>query len=426
MNRQPHPGDGLTGGTPMITRESNRRQFLKSSAGASAITLGGLGGGLSLLTSCHAQPVSPQDLVQLQADVEPLVQLIESTPRDKCFDAVAGAIRNGTSYRNLMAALYLAGIRNITSSHTGGPLHAVFVMHSAHQMSLDSAPDEQLLPMFWALDNFKATQERGSRLEKMQPFRGQPVAPEAAIREFAVAMDSFDADRAESAMMGMLESLGAHEIIEQMWQYGARDYRAIGHKAIYLSNGWRTLQTIGWQHAEPTMRHLARAMVAYDPSSRSSGFTMDEQSYNGNLLRARENVDALPASWTGESDQPQVVEELLAVIRTGDHDAACDFVIDKLKSGAARAGTIWDAVHLAAGEIVMRQATIRPVHAVTSANAIHYAFRQSTRTETRLLLLLQAAGWMCHFIRFIGSSNRPFPDKRIDQIAQVEIAADAG
>ncbi len=30
-------------------------------------------------------------------------------------------------------------------------------------------------------------------------------------------------------------------------RYGCRDFRSIGHKAIYVANAWRTLNTVGWQ-----------------------------------------------------------------------------------------------------------------------------------------------------------------------------------
>ena len=49
---------------------------------------------------------------------------------------------------------------------------------------------------------------------------------------------------------------GANEVYELFWRYGARDFRDIGHKAIYAANSYRTLQTIGWRHAEP-VRALA-------------------------------------------------------------------------------------------------------------------------------------------------------------------------
>jgi len=45
------------------------------------------------------------------------------------------------------------------------------------------------------------------------------------------------------------------------WRYGARDFRDIGHKAIFVANSYRTLVTIGWRHAEPILRSLTYAIV---------------------------------------------------------------------------------------------------------------------------------------------------------------------
>ena len=45
------------------------------------------------------------------------------------------------------------------------------------------------------------------------------------------------------------------------WRYGARDFRDIGHKAIFVANSYRTLVTIGWRHAEPILRSLAYALL---------------------------------------------------------------------------------------------------------------------------------------------------------------------
>ena len=54
--------------------------------------------------------------------------------------------------------------------------------------------------------------------------------------------------------MPLARSTGAAEVMELFWRYGARDFRDIGHKAIFVANSYRTLQTIGWRHAEPVLR----------------------------------------------------------------------------------------------------------------------------------------------------------------------------
>jgi len=59
--------------------------------------------------------------------------------------------KKGLSYRDLLAALLLAGIRNIQPRPVGFKFHAVLVVNSAHLASL-SSPDQTLAADFLALD----------------------------------------------------------------------------------------------------------------------------------------------------------------------------------------------------------------------------------------------------------------------------------
>ena len=52
-----------------------------------------------------------------------------------------------------------------------------------------------------------------------------------------------------AAIASLARTAGANEIYEMFFRFGARDFRSIGHKAIYVANSCRTLQCIGWQHA---------------------------------------------------------------------------------------------------------------------------------------------------------------------------------
>ena len=82
-----------------------------------------------------------------------------------------------------------------------------------------------------------------------------PPAPRAK-QAFIEAMESWDEKKADAAVAGLVRSAGANEIYELFYRFGARDFRDIGHKAIFVANSWRTLQFIGWQHAEPVLRSL--------------------------------------------------------------------------------------------------------------------------------------------------------------------------
>ena len=66
---------------------------------------------LGIATAADAK-VTPE-LVALEADIEPIVRRIEDTPREKCFELLVDELRRGLSYRQFLAALFLAGIRNV-------------------------------------------------------------------------------------------------------------------------------------------------------------------------------------------------------------------------------------------------------------------------------------------------------------------------
>src|SRR5207245_7338836 len=116
------------------------------------------------------------DAVQFRPEIEPLVTLIETTPRDKCAEMVVEQLRRGVSYRQMLGALFLAGIRNVNPRPPGFALHCVFVIHAAHLIGMEAPPDSRLLPLFYALDNFKTAQARDAsdpaKDYVMRPIRG--------------------------------------------------------------------------------------------------------------------------------------------------------------------------------------------------------------------------------------------------------------
>ena len=140
---------------------ATRREFLKfASVGGTAMGLGGLAflGKLPPVSAQEAR-LDPA-LVAVDASIAPLVRLIEDTPREQVFEPVADRIRQGTTYQEVVAALFLAAIRNIAPRPTlGFKFHGVLVIYSAHMASLASPDGEdRWLPIFWALDSFKEAQ----------------------------------------------------------------------------------------------------------------------------------------------------------------------------------------------------------------------------------------------------------------------------
>jgi hypothetical protein len=376
-----------------------------------------------LLLSRTDAEVTP-DIVKFRPEIEPLVALIESTPRDKCAEMAVEQLRRGVSYRQFLAALFLAGVRNVNPRPPGFALHCVFVIHSAHLISLEAPPDSRLLPLFYALDNFKTAQERDAQAKggdfTLLSLRGALPSPDRAAAELSAAMEAWDVERAERAVASLARSRSANEIFAMLWRYGARDYRNIGHKAIYTANACRTLQTIGWQHAEPVLRSLIMSLLDFGREQQMNGYALDDQCYPANLKRVKDSFARLGDSWAADQADPAATRGILTAIRESAPDAACGDVAARLLKGKTGAGAVWDAVHLAAAELRMRAsggAALSSIHAVTAANALHYAYLSALDPQVRFLLLLQGVGWMGQFRT--AASARP-ENLRSLEIANLE------
>jgi hypothetical protein len=374
----------------------NRRQFVSRALTAATAA------GLTDLAFLHGlPPVSADearanpDTVRLTPEMEPLVGLIENTPREKLFEAVGDRIVAGTTYQQLLGAVLLAGVRGIKPRPVGFKFHAVLVINSAHLASLNSPENERWLPLFWALDNFKVSQAANKKEGgwMMAPVDESKLPSwSQAKKRFAEAMDNWDEEGADRAVTALVRSAGANEVIEQFWRYGARDFRDIGHKAIYVANSWRALQTIGWQHAEPVMRSLAFALLEHEGDNPAQRDGAPDRAGRENLKR----LSKIRAGWQRGKPTPQAAADLLATLRTANPDEASEQVVELLNKEVDPA-SVWDGLFLRAGELLMQQPGIVGVHCVTSTNALYFGSQASADDETRRFLLLQAASFLPQF-----------------------------
>src|SRR5581483_3480063 len=111
----------------------NRRDFVRTGVAAGALAgVGDFGFLKALPADAAAQAPNGRPIVPVSADLEPLVRLIEETPRDRLLETAAQRVRNGTSYQELLGALMLAGVRGIRPRPVGFKFHAVLVVNSAH------------------------------------------------------------------------------------------------------------------------------------------------------------------------------------------------------------------------------------------------------------------------------------------------------
>ncbi|HEV3203570.1 MAG TPA: hypothetical protein VGY77_04265 [Gemmataceae bacterium] len=393
-----------------------RRKFVVRSVQAGALAnLGNFAFLRQLPLISGAEVKVTPEMVQFHPDIEPLVRLVEDTDRGKLLEVIADKIRQGTSYSQVLAAILLAGVRNIQPRPVGFEFHAVLVVNSAHMAALAAPDTDRWMPLFWALDNFKSSQatkidKGGWKMPALEDGKLPPTAH--AKKRFIEAMDDWNEDGADRAIAALVRDAGAADVIELFWRYGARDFRDIGHKAIYAANAWRTLQTIGWRHAEPVMRSLAFALLEHKENGNPAKLdAAPDRPWRENLQRVRK----IRADWFQGEIQPQATTDLLATLRTANPPEACEKIVDQLNNKVSPA-SLWDALFLHAGELLMRQPGIVGIHCVTSTNALHYGFQTSGNDETRRLLLLQTGAFLCLFRQAMAGRGKLREDLKIDTL----------
>ena len=170
-------------------------------------------------------------------------------------------------------------------------------------------------------------------------------SPSRAKAEYVRAMESWDAEAADAAIVASGRSSGAAGTMESIWRYAVRDQWYIGHKAIFAAQSWRTLQSIGWQHAEPVLRSLVFGLLDVQNDSRHVAVGP----YEANLENARKVRDG----WQVGTPDAAATRSLLQTIRQANAEGAAAEALALLNRGVA-AESLWDAVVLAAAELMIR------------------------------------------------------------------------
>ncbi len=378
-----------------------RREFLGRSA-ASAVAGFAFLDQLPTVSAQEAQ--APRNLAAVASDLEPLVRLIEDTPRERLLDAAVERIRQGTGYTELFGAAILAGVRGIRPRPVGFKFHCVLVMNSAHLASLAAADRDRWLPLLWSIDNFKQSQERNrTEGDWRMPALESSQLPDAAQagQRFRDAMDNWQEENADRAIASWSRVAGANEIYEAFWRLGARDFRDIGHKAIFVANSYRTLQTIGWRHAEPILRSLAFALLEHEGTNPALRDDDKDRPGRDNLRR----LTRIRAGWQRGRTSREASIDLLTTLRSANANDASEAVLRHLNN-EVDPSSIWDALFLAAGEWLMDQPGIVGLHSVTSLNALHFGYQTSGNDETRRFLMLQAAAFLPLFRQAMQARGR--------------------
>lgn len=236
-------------------------------------------------------------------------------------------------------------------------------------------------------------------------------------------MESMDREKAEHAIIAISRTHGSKQAYAQILRYAARDNHFIGHIPIAIVNAGRVLDAIGWQHAEPTLRYIIRDMYRTDHN-------LNGQPYAHNVKRADETHDRLPVNWASNTKDVVRTKELLALMRKGKWWNSNDWIADNLIAGSITAGTVWDAIHLLAAEMMLRfklggrRLGNRSLHSNTAVNALHHVFDTCLDSRDRYITMLQAVSWATEFM--LEEQNRgELRPGDISTLVPIDLSGDA-
>ena len=359
----------------------NRRTFIHATLGLT----GGLG------------------LAEADTPVGSLLKMLEDSPREQVPRELVRSIRDGAHYQEVLAALCLATVRNVQPyPDVGFKYHTVMVLRAIDAATGHQPPADQWLPIIWAADYFKESQsEEQAAGGWRQPAR--PALPtgdaQAVRRSLTSALDRWDRDAADAAIARYSQIASVEEIFAVLFAYGLRDLRAIGHKAIAVSNAHLLTGLLGGAQAEPLLRSTVAALLNSDedPNPATHDLSAD-QAWRENQKR----LSQIPASWRQGHDDAGARTHLRAALYQTTPEQAGAVVVELLRRGISPEA-LWQVLFDTAAELVLHQPGIVALHSQTTANALHYAYLATHDERTRQLTLLQCAAFVALFRQMTGA-----------------------
>ncbi|MEO6595330.1 MAG: hypothetical protein ABIP94_11305 [Planctomycetota bacterium] len=361
----------------------NRRSFL-GYLGAGAVA----GRATSPVAQLTCKPVTPPN------ELDALVELVRKTPRR---ELLAKVIELRADWRDLLAAAFLAGIRDVEPRPVGFQFHCVMMTSSAFEIAARAPENERLAAALYNLDDFKQSQaqdaQRGDWSMATAPATDAVDARQAAARVTEV-LTNWDLDGADFASTALAHCCSLDEAFDAVWWFCLRDFTNIGHNPIFAAQAHRTLQHIGWRHGTDVVRSLVYGLLDGKPGAADATFVANHE-------RAARLVLPGPAGLSKPASQ-DVVFDLVAELRHATPDAASAVVVEALSKGMPL-DSLWDALRLFAAEQSWRDPGILSAHAMTSVNALRYIAGRARTAALRSMAVLQAVSWQVLYRDFLSS-----------------------
>jgi hypothetical protein len=285
-------------------------------------------------------------------ELDPLVDLMQSTPAEKLLPRVVEKLKQGVELRTLVASAALANARAF-GGHDYIGFHTFMALAPAYAMSRELPSEQQALPVLKVLyRNASRMQATGmserDQLHHVDPG-DQPASPAAGPGErMQQATRTADFDQAEKTFARLAQGTPG-EAFNHL-QFSVQDEVDV-HRVVLAWRAWSTLDLTGEQHAHTLLRQSVRYCVNAETRIKNQGSYSPIRELLPKLLDQYKLLGSNSAG-TRRADDGWI-DRLATLIAEGSREQAADAVASALAEGFSPVD-IGEALSLAANALVLR------------------------------------------------------------------------
>jgi len=323
----------------------SRREFL-ADVGKGMIAAG-LGAGLATELGLCPAIAGDEPKALSFGTLDPLVALLQETPKDKLLPILVEKLNSGTDLRRLTAAAAFANARTFGGENYFG-FHTFMALVPAFHMAHEMPKEKEALPLLKVLyRNAHYMQEVGGRKnEVLKPMEPAEVGSPEAVHKAVNAGDRVAAERALAAVgrTSPEDALDAALL-------GVEDNHDV-HTVVMPWRAYAMLDIVGRDHAVTLLRQSVRQTAKQCESMKDRH---DQLAAQRKIVPGLLEKYKLPKDSRGtRAADDASIEKLCATIQMGSQEQAGEAVAAALAEGFAPEH-IGEAISLAANALVLRQ-----------------------------------------------------------------------
>jgi hypothetical protein len=347
--------------------------------------------------------------VQYAADIEPLVQFIEETPRSEILDRTLEKLRAGVPIKTMLTASVLAVIRSsdLPPGHHGGPLHPMAGVYAVSKLVERLEGEDRFLPVMqhvalsnkhihdpvtgpFSLLEFSPLDVTGGAETQVEHLAADGTGKVSNAKGIAAAKEAFlkacdrgESNKADHLYQWLWQNVPHIEAFDLLLSIAIPKNALDDHYFIFPAFTWRAMENvIGTEYLTTLMRPSVRYTARF-PAPRAMP-DVDA------LIEKHELLSRVMRQRSGDDETAKIGELGETIGTCADYNDIPVAIAEALAGGLSLEGA-GEALSIGAAGLFLRSLTGNPmdVHLHTSANLRRYLLRlDGISPRNKLMILL--------------------------------------